>query len=417
MRRCRFDTLGKQTSAHLAGGPPPYKGWVPPARWVSADAASAGPPTARVGLQPTRTVGGVHPPCGWDISPPARWVGLFPAHNSEGLLLIEFSQESGRIQCLRINSTPVLLFLPWAGRQIEYCHKQEHAGVKYNCLQCDKSFSRKDNLKTHSLNHTGEKPHNMPKQLSCDVCPKTFARKSHLLRHNQAHGGVKYNCPLCNKSFSQNTSLKTNSRIHSRKTPYNCLQCSKSFSQKLNLKTHFLIHSGEKPHKCTHCDYSYSDPSSLKTHVKKHIEEKLYNCNQCEYETAHSNSLKMHKRKHIGEKLCHCNQCEYVMIYLHNLSYLLNYQKRTFVSYTDAKSISLNQILQRNSKPRIMDWHQISNVNIDIDIFGIALSISISIFFRIALSISIFSTSPYRYRYLFFQKCRYIDNRYFISIF
>ena len=318
MRRCRFDTLGKQTSAHLAGGPTPYKGWVPPAWWVSADAASAGPPTARGGLQPTRTVGGVHPPCGWDISPPARWVGLFPAHNSEGLLLIEFSQESGRIQCLRINSTPVLLFLPWAGRQIEYCHKQEHAGVKYNCLQCDKSFSREDNLKTHSLNHTGEKPHNMPKQLSCDVCPKTFARRSHLLRHNQAHGGVKYNCPLCNKLFSQNTSLKTNSRIHSRRTPYNCLQCSKSFSQKLNLKTHFLIHSCKKPHKCTHCDYSYSDPSL----------------------------------------------CEYVMIYLHNLSYLLNYQKRTSVSYTDAKSISLNQILQRNSMPRIMDWHQISNVSL-----------------------------------------------------
>ena len=81
MRRCRFDTLGKQTSAHLAGGPTPYKGWVPPARWVSAGAASPGPPTARVGLQPTRTVGGVHPPCGRDISLPAQWVGLFPAHN------------------------------------------------------------------------------------------------------------------------------------------------------------------------------------------------------------------------------------------------------------------------------------------------------------------------------------------------
>ena len=95
MRRCRFDTLGTQTSAHLAGGPTPYKGWVPPARWVSAGAASPGPPTAQVGLQPTRTVGGVHPPCERDISPPARWVGLFPAHNSKGLLLIDFSPESG----------------------------------------------------------------------------------------------------------------------------------------------------------------------------------------------------------------------------------------------------------------------------------------------------------------------------------
>ena len=36
--------MGKYTSAPRAGGPTPYKGWVPPARWVSADAASAGPP-------------------------------------------------------------------------------------------------------------------------------------------------------------------------------------------------------------------------------------------------------------------------------------------------------------------------------------------------------------------------------------
>ena len=75
----------------------------------------------------------------------------------------------------------------------------------------------------------------------------------------------------------------------------------------------------------------------------------------------------------------------------------------------------------------------------------IALSISISIFSKttisISISISIFLELPYRYRYFpkspcryryryfqllhinidididIFQKCRYIDNRYFISIF
>ena len=74
---------------------------------------------------------------------------------------------------------------------------------------------------------------------------------------------------------------------------------------------------------------------------------------------------------------------------------------------------------------------------------ALSISISISIFSKITISISIFLELPYRYRYRYryfselpyryryfqllhididididiFQKCRYIDNRYFISIF
>ena len=36
---------------------------------------------------------------------------------------------------------------------------QAGACWEYNCPKCDKSFSREDNLKTHSLIHSGEKPH------------------------------------------------------------------------------------------------------------------------------------------------------------------------------------------------------------------------------------------------------------------
>ena len=95
----------------------------------------------------------------------------------------------------------------------------------------------------------------------------------------------------------------------------------------------------------------------------------------------------------------------------------------------------------------LFDMPNLNRFNIlSISIFcKIALSISISIFSKITISISIsiflelpyryryryryFSELPYRYRYRYryfqllhididiFQKCRYIDNRYFISIF
>ena len=82
-----------------------------------------------------------------------------------------------------------------------------------------------------------------------------------------------------------------------------------------------------------------------------------------------------------------------------------------------------------------IDIFQNHHIDIDIDIFQnhlINIDIDIDIF-GIALSISIFLELPYQYRYRYryfqllhididididiFQKCRYIDNRYFISIF
>ena len=87
-----------------------------------------------------------------DGSPPARWVGLFPAPNSEGLLLIDLEMDkfSAYVKMSKQLSCDVCL-KTFATRSQLFRHKQEHAGVKYNCPKCDKSLSREDNLKTHSL--------------------------------------------------------------------------------------------------------------------------------------------------------------------------------------------------------------------------------------------------------------------------
>ena len=94
-----------------------------------------------------------------------------------------------------------------------YRHKKTHAGVKFNCPQCDKSFSQNGNLKTHSLIHTGGK------QQFCDLCPKTFTDRSSLYHHKKTHAGVKFNWPQCDKSFSLKHHLKTHSLIHTQEKP------------------------------------------------------------------------------------------------------------------------------------------------------------------------------------------------------
>ena len=49
-------------------------------------------------------------------------------------------------------------------------------GKRFNCSQCNKSFSQAGNLKTHFLIHTGEKPH------KCNQCNYSTNDASHL-RH------------------------------------------------------------------------------------------------------------------------------------------------------------------------------------------------------------------------------------------
>ena len=47
-----FDTLGKTDSAHRAGGPTPYRGWIPPERWVGGASILPPKPTAQGGFFP-----------------------------------------------------------------------------------------------------------------------------------------------------------------------------------------------------------------------------------------------------------------------------------------------------------------------------------------------------------------------------
>ena len=82
----------------------------------------------------------------------------------------------------------------------------------------------------------------MPKEKSCDLCPSTFVRRQSLYKHKQTHAGKRFKCSHCKKSFSQKATLTQHSTIHSGGKSYTCSQCDKSFTQKGNLTKHSLTH-------------------------------------------------------------------------------------------------------------------------------------------------------------------------------
>lgn len=177
---------------------------------------------------------------------------------------------------------------------------------KYQCLLCQKSFTQKSVYQSHLRSHgkDGEDPYR------CNICGKTFAVPARLTRHYRTHTGEKpYQCEYCRKSFSVKENLSVHRRIHTKERPYKCNVCGRAFEHSGKLHRHMRIHTGERPHKCTMCAKTFIQSGQLVIHMRTHTGEKPYVCKSCKKGFTCSKQLKVHTRTHTGEKPYTCDIC------------------------------------------------------------------------------------------------------------
>ena len=68
------------------------------------------------------------------------------------------------------------------------------------------------------------------------------------------HPGVRASqCHICEKSFTQERSLKTHMVTNTGQRAFQCHICEKSFTQARNLKAHMVTHTGQTAFQCHIC--------------------------------------------------------------------------------------------------------------------------------------------------------------------
>ncbi|EDO32891.1 predicted protein, partial [Nematostella vectensis] len=165
----------------------------------------------------------------------------------------------------------------------------------------------------------------------CERCGKLFAYEYYRDKHLKYtrcldNGDRRFPCPLCDRSFDKRDRLRIHVlHVHEKHRPHECHVCQKRFSQSSSLNKHMRVHSGERPYKCTFCDKAFTASSILRTHIRQHSGEKPFKCKYCGRAFASHAAHDSHvRRTHTRDQTWTCEVCGQVFTDMTQLHYHRN---------------------------------------------------------------------------------------------
>ena len=157
-----------------------------------------------------------------------------------------------------------------------------------NCKKCEKVFVETDQLTSHMVTHSMDRP------FKCDYCTKSYQNAKALRYHTSNHSGENnFLCPICKKAVHK-YKLSYHMQKHGERT-FQCEQCSKSFHFQKLLQRHIRItHLKEKRFNCQTCDKGFFTSTDLKKHTRSKCFLKPYKCLNCDRMFSTKFTLKVH---------------------------------------------------------------------------------------------------------------------------
>lgn len=125
-----------------------------------------------------------------------------------------------------------------------------------------------------------------------------------------------HKCPDCDKTFSRRYNLKIHRYVHSEQKKLECTQCKQQFKHVSLLRNHMRIkHEGVKPYKCDKCGQGFIQNNYLQRHMLLHTSEVCKCCNK-KFETRREFNAHVRKVHVRPDSSKYCQACDETFVSL-----------------------------------------------------------------------------------------------------